>query len=49
VTAPVPEACGTIRAVVLPPGTSARGALEEQARVIREYERQVEECARGGQ
>lgn len=44
--AEVPEGCRTLRAVVLPPGTTARQVMERQAAVIREYEKQVEECAR---
>lgn len=40
------EGCRTLRAVVLPPGTTARQVMERQAAVIREYERQIEECAR---
>lgn len=43
---PQPAACRRIRELRLPAGTSAQTAMEEQNRVIREYEKQIEECAR---
>lgn len=41
-----PAACKRLRAVTLPDGSTAQDVIEAQHRVIREYERQVIECAR---
>ena len=44
--APVPAACKRLQAVILPPGTTAQGVMEAQARAILAYEEQVRECAK---
>ncbi len=41
-----PAACKRLRAVDLPAGSTAQDVIEEQARVLREYEQQVIICAR---
>jgi len=43
---PQPAACARLRAVTLPTGSTAQDVIEEQARVLREYEQQVIICAR---
>lgn len=43
---PQPAACARIRAVDLPPGSSAQDVIETQHRVILEYEAQITQCAR---
>lgn len=43
---PQPAACKRLRAVTLPAGSTAQDVIEEQHRVIVEYEQQVTQCAR---
>jgi hypothetical protein len=43
---PQPAACARLRAVTLPAGSTAQDVIEEQHRVIVEYEQQVTQCAR---
>lgn len=43
---PQPAACARLRAVTLPAGSTAQDVIEEQHRVIVEYEEQVKQCAR---
>lgn len=43
---PIPVACRRLRAVVLPEGSTGQDTIEEQNRVIREYELQIETCAK---
>ena len=46
VPVPQPAACARLRAVTLPAGSTAQDVIEEQHRVIVEYEEQVKQCAR---
>jgi len=46
VPVPQPAACKRLRAVTLPAGSTAQDVIEEQHRVIVEYEEQVKQCAR---
>jgi hypothetical protein len=46
VPVPQPSACKRLRAVTLPAGSTAQDVIEEQHRVIVEYEEQVKQCAR---
>ena len=43
---PVPVACRQLRAVELPPGTTAQQVIERQHAVIVAYEEQVKACAK---
>lgn len=45
VPVPQPAACARIRAVDLPPGSSAQDVIETQHRVLLEYENQVRACS----
>jgi hypothetical protein len=40
-----PAACKRLRAVVLPPGSTAQDVIEAQHAALLEYERQIAECA----
>lgn len=46
VPVPQPAACKRLRAVTPPAGSTAQDVIEEQHRVIVEYEEQVKQCAR---